>query len=82
MSSSYLSSSSAGQGTHPSGTWIEPLESRQLLAAASLSLQNLDGLPENGRMIFNRINVLDPRVPNVVHDRGKLRLLNVGGQTV
>jgi hypothetical protein len=77
-----LSSSSAKPGIAPSGSWIEPLEPRQLLSAAALSLQNLDGLPENGRMIFNRINVLDPRVPNVVHDRGKLRLINTGGQTL
>ena len=31
-------------------------------------------------MIFNRINVLDPNVHNVVHDPGKLRLLNTGGR--
>jgi hypothetical protein len=75
-------SSSKQQGSVSGGTWVEALESRQFLSAASLSLQNLDGLPEAGRMIFNRINVLDPNVHNVVHDRGKLRLLNTGGQTL
>jgi hypothetical protein len=71
-----------GRGRAAGSTFVEPLESRQLLSAAALSVQNLDGLPENGRMIFNRINVLDPKVANVVHDRGKLRLRNTGGQTL
>src|SRR4051794_17281204 len=75
-------SSSKQQESVSGGAWVEALESRQLLSAAALSLQNLDGLPEAGRMIFNRINVLDQNVHNVVHDRGKLRLLNTGGQTL
>jgi len=53
-----------------------------MLLSASLTLQNLDVLPGPERMIFNRINVLDPKVPNRVHDRGVLRLQNTGDQTL
>jgi hypothetical protein len=62
---------------------IEPMEPRQLLAAApALVLQNLDVVPGNERMVFNRIGHLDAKVPNVVHDRAVLRLRNTGGQTL
>src|SRR4051812_14381380 len=62
---------------------VEPMEPRQLLAAApALVLQNLDVVPGNERMVFNRIGHLDSKVPNVVHDRAVLRLRNTGGQTL
>src|SRR5689334_16845741 len=62
---------------------VEPMEPRQLLSAApALTLQNLDVVPGNERMVFNRIAHLDSKVPNVVHDRAVLRLRNTGGQTL
>ena len=57
---------------------VESMEPRQLLAAApALVLQNLDVVPGNERMVFNRIGHLDAKVPNVVHDRAVLRLWQV-----
>jgi hypothetical protein len=62
---------------------VEVMESRQLCSAApALALQNLDVVPGNERMVFNRIGHLDAKVPNVVHDRAVLRLRNTGGQTL
>ena len=67
----------------PRGEFIEALEGRRLLAAApALTVENLDGLPGHERLIFNRINVRDTRVPNRVHDTATLRLRNTGGSTL
>src|SRR5215216_7665175 len=67
----------------PRTEFIEPLEDRRLLAAApALTVENLDGLPGHERLIFNRINVRDTRVPNRVHDTATLRLRNTGGSTL
>jgi len=48
----------------------------------NLTVYNNDGMPENVRMVFNKINILDPIRPNVVHDKGVLKLLNSGDQTL
>lgn len=62
---------------------MEHLEQRQLLAAGpALTLVNLDKVPGNERMVFNRVGHLDAKVPNVVHDKAKLRLQNTGGATL
>src|SRR4051812_47479360 len=62
---------------------IEHLEQRRLLASGpALTIQNLDSIPGDERMIFNRVGHLDAKVPNVVHDKAKLRLKNTGGSTL
>ena len=58
---------------------IEPLEDRQLLSA-TVSLQNLDGLPTNDRLVFNRIQNLNPSVNDIVHDTDTLAIKNTGDQ--
>src|SRR5579864_1926064 len=58
---------------------VEPLEDRRLLSA-TLTLQNLDGLPTNDRLVFNRLQNLNPQVNDIVHDTDTLRLTNTGNQ--
>jgi hypothetical protein len=45
---------------------------------AHLSLQNLDGVPYDDWLSFNRIGTLSTPPPNIVHDRVTLRLGNTG----
>src|SRR3954471_13992092 len=79
-------------GLQPAVYSIEPLEAR-LVLSASLSIQNMDGLPGPERLIFNRIQIQPPptRIDpvtmqtiqppnNVVHDQATLRLSNTGDQ--
>jgi len=56
---------------------IEGLENRCLMSA-TLTVTNLDGLPFNDRMIFNKIQHLDQNFPNVTHDHAQLKLTNSG----
>jgi hypothetical protein len=58
---------------------IETLEDRRLLSA-TISLQNLDGLPGSNRLVFNRIQNLNPDVNDVVHDTDTLAIMNTGDQ--
>ena len=58
---------------------IELLEPRRLFAA-SLTVENLDIVPGSERVIFNRISTPNPDSPNVVKDRGTIRLTNTGDQ--
>jgi hypothetical protein len=46
--------------------------------APVLGLENLDQLPFSDRMIFNRIQIPNPTIPDAVHDTGTLRLHNSG----
>jgi hypothetical protein len=56
---------------------IEPLEDRRLLSAA-ISLQNLDAIPGSTQMAFNRIQIPNPAVNDVVHDTNTLQIKNTG----
>ena len=57
---------------------VEPLEDRRLLSA-TISLENLDGLPStNNQMAFNRIQVTNPQINEVFHDTDTLRIHNTG----
>ncbi|HSU66440.1 MAG TPA: hypothetical protein VLJ39_06195, partial [Tepidisphaeraceae bacterium] len=57
---------------------VEPLEDRRLLSA-SISLQNLDGLPaSNNQLAFNRIQNPNTAVNEVTHDTDTLRITNNG----
>jgi fibronectin type 3 domain-containing protein len=47
-------------------------------SGAEIGLQNMDGGPFADRLVFNRIENLDPTVPNVVHDQATLRIKNTG----
>lgn len=47
--------------------------------APVLGLENLDEAPFSDRLIFNRIQITNPTVPDAVHDTDTLRLHN-GGQ--
>jgi fibronectin type 3 domain-containing protein len=47
-------------------------------SGAEIGLQNMDGGPYADRLVFNRIENLDPTVPNVVHDQATLRIKNTG----
>jgi hypothetical protein len=60
---------------------VETLESRRFLSA-TLTVQNLDVLPGFERLIFNRIRNPNPDVPNLVKDRGALKLTNTGDQSL
>ena len=57
-----------------------PKSKPQLVAlpVGNLTMQNMDGLPALGRMVFSRIGTLAAPPPNAVHDRAVLRLANVG----
>ena len=65
----------------PARCEVEQLESRQFLSA-SLQVENLDILPGSERMIFNRIRNTNVTIPNVVKDRGVLKLTNTGNATL
>ncbi len=56
---------------------IEALEDRRLMSA-TLTLKNLDGLPFNNRLIFNKIQNPDPTFGNTTHDTAFLQLQNTG----
>jgi hypothetical protein len=56
---------------------VEFLEERRLMSAA-LTLANPSGLPSSDRLIFNKIENLDPTFPNVVHDTNVLQIKNTG----
>jgi hypothetical protein len=58
---------------------IETLEDRRLLSA-TISLQNLDGLPTDNRLVFNRIQNPNPDVNDIVHDMDTLAITNSGDQ--
>ena len=49
---------------------------------SGLTETNLDTLPGNDRLVFNRIENPDPIRPNVFHDTGTLRLTNNGGSSI
>ncbi|MGB7156696.1 MAG: choice-of-anchor D domain-containing protein [Tepidisphaeraceae bacterium] len=46
--------------------------------APELGLQNLAGAPYADRLVFNKINTVDPSVPNVYRDVNKVRVRNTG----
>lgn len=58
---------------------VESLEDRRLLSA-TISLINQDGLPGNGRMVFNRLQIPNPAVNDIVHDTDILQIENTGNQ--
>ncbi len=44
----------------------------------NISVQGLDGVPFNDRLVFNRIGSLTSPPPDAVHDRSTLRISNTG----
>jgi glucose/arabinose dehydrogenase len=56
-------------------TLLRPLEAS---SAAGLTLQNLDGVPFDDRLVFNRIGTVANPPTNGVHDQATLRLKNTG----
>lgn len=56
---------------------VEMLEDRRLLSA-TISLINQDGLPGNDRMVFNRLQIPNPAVNDIVHDTDTLAIKNTG----
>lgn len=48
-------------------------------AGPSLTIANPDALPGSSRFIFNRIQIPNPQVNDLVHDTGIVRLTNTGG---
>jgi N-acetylneuraminic acid mutarotase len=48
----------------------------------NLQLQNLDGVPYNDRLVFNRIGSLTSPPSNGVHDKATVRLTNTGTSAV
>src|SRR4051812_1248890 len=65
---------------------LEPLEKRQLLSSVTnisgLHVSNLDGLPSNGRMVYNRISNPDTIRPNVTHTQASVKLINNRSSTI
>jgi hypothetical protein len=45
-----------------------------------IGIENLDGAPFFNRLVFNRIQNLDPEVPNAFKSTGKVRIRNSGDQ--
>lgn len=58
---------------------IETLEERRLLSA-TITLINQDALPGNDRMVFNRIQIPNPAINDIVHDTATLEIENTGNQ--
>jgi hypothetical protein len=58
---------------------IEVLEDRRLLSA-TITITNTDNLVGTNRLIFNKIQTLDTKVPNVTHDKVTLTITNSGDQ--
>ena len=52
---------------------IEALEDRRLLSA-TIAITNTDNLVGTNRLIFNKIQILDTKVPNVTHDKVTLTI--------
>ncbi|HZL34463.1 MAG TPA: fibronectin type III domain-containing protein [Tepidisphaeraceae bacterium] len=50
------------------------------VGAPALGVANLDAIPYSDRMVFNRIQVPNPVVNDIVHDTGSLQLSNSGSQ--
>ena len=48
--------------------------------APVFGLQNLDGVPSNTQMVFNRIQIPNTTVADIVHDTGQLQINNTGDQ--
>jgi len=65
---------------------METLEPRRLLSSITnipgLLVRNVDMLPSNDRLVFNRITNRDPIRPNVFHDVGQIRLSNASDHTI
>ena len=58
---------------------VEAIEARCLLSGTpSIALENLDGLPSNSQLAFNRIQNPNPAVNDIVHDTDVLRIHNNG----
>ena len=51
-------------------------------AGPEIGLNNADGVPSDNHLVFNRIDNLDPLVPNVTHDTSTLTILNTGSSTL
>src|SRR5437899_2515764 len=60
---------------------IEALEDRRLLSA-TIAITNTDNLVGTNRLIFNKIQILDTKVPNVTHDKVTLTIKNTGDQAL
>src|SRR5581483_1617338 len=48
----------------------------------NLSVLNLDLLPANDRVVFNRIENPDPLRPNITHDQGFVKITNKSGSPI
>jgi hypothetical protein len=58
---------------------IEAIESRCMLSGSpAIALENLDVLPSNTQLAFNRIQNPNPAVNDIVHDTDTLRIHNNG----
>ena len=51
-------------------------------AGPEIGLDNADGAPADNHLVFNRIQNLDPRVPNVTHDTSTLTIHNTGSSAL
>jgi hypothetical protein len=58
---------------------IEAMEDRRLLSA-TISVQNLNAVAGSTNVAFNRIQIPNPNVNDVVHDTNTLRISNTGNQ--
>lgn len=58
---------------------IEAMEDRRLLSA-TISVQNLDAVAGSTNVVFNRIQIPNPAVNDVVHDTNTLQIKNTGNQ--
>ncbi|MDB5911149.1 MAG: domain containing protein [Massilia sp.] len=50
--------------------------------APAIGVENLDGAPSSTRMVFNRIQVPNATLTDVVHDTGNLLVRNTGSQNL
>ncbi|HEY2584713.1 MAG TPA: hypothetical protein VGI81_02985, partial [Tepidisphaeraceae bacterium] len=58
---------------------VEAMEDRRLLSA-TIGVQNLDSVPGSTNVVFNRIQIPNPAVNDIVHDTNTLQISNTGNQ--
>ncbi|MDB5303684.1 MAG: hypothetical protein JWM97_1233, partial [Phycisphaerales bacterium] len=74
---------------------IQPYDSNDIIAiirnvrpaanavnAPAIGVENLDGAPYSNRMVFNRIQVPNATLTDIVHDTGSLLIRNTGSQNL
>lgn len=58
---------------------VEAMEDRRLLSA-TIAIKNLDAVPGSTNVAFNRIQIPNPAVNDIVHDTNTLQISNTGNQ--